>query len=320
MLLFEDGTQVGTLGGGCVEAEVKQKAARHFVEAAPRLHSFVLDHDYGWADGLICGGRMTILTESVEGAGVSYFSALCELCGNGGVTEMIAIDPERAGVPLGARRVIDQRTPGYQLVVAGAADWPESIPAPEPVESRPRPSVRGGVAYLPVPPRVRLVIVGAGHVGQAVAELASRVGFEIVVADDRSHYANDDRFPTAARLIVGTFDDVWRDLRSAVDRYSYILVVTRGHGHDQEALANLIHTPASYIGLIGSRRKIKLIFEALRELGTAESALARVAAPIGMDIGSGTVEEIAVSIVAELIAFRNLGTVPHSITARAEQR
>jgi xanthine dehydrogenase accessory factor len=149
------------------------------------------------------------------------------------------------------------------------------------------------------------VIVGAGHVGQAVAELAARADFDVWVVDDRSQYANPERFPQAQRILVGPIDEVLTAME--VTPRTYALIVTRGHGHDQEALHHLAPTAASYVGLIGSRRKIRLIFEGLREQGVAQDALERVVAPVGLDIGSQSVVEIAISIVGELIARRNLG-------------
>jgi xanthine dehydrogenase accessory factor len=125
------------------------------------------------------------------------------------------------------------------------------------------------------------------------------------VIDDRGQYANPERFPTAQQILVGPIEEVLSSLE--VTPHTYALIVTRGHGHDQEALYHLAPTPAPYVGLIGSRRKIKLIFESLRDSGIAEAQLARVAAPVGLDIGSQTVTEIAISIVAELVARRNLG-------------
>jgi len=123
--------------------------------------------------------------------------------------------------------------------------------------------------------------------------------------DDRHQYANHERFPAAQRLVVGHFDEVLPSLE--ITQETYVLIVTRGHGHDQEALFHLAPTSAAYVGLIGSRRKIRLIFDNLREAGILEPALERVTAPVGLDIGSQSVMEIAVSIVAELIARRNLG-------------
>ena len=131
-------------------------------------------------------------------------------------------------------------------------------------------------------------------------------GFDVWVIDDRAQYANTQRFPSAQKLLVGPIEEVLQSLD--VTAHTYALIVTRGHGHDQEALYHLVSTKAPYVGLIGSRRKIKLIFENLREMNIREEDLARVAAPVGLDIGSQTVPEIAISIVAELIACRNLGT------------
>jgi xanthine dehydrogenase accessory factor len=168
------------------------------------------------------------------------------------------------------------------------------------------------VAFLPSWPRIRLLIVGAGHVGQAVARLAVEADFDVWVVDDRQQYAHAGRFPTAERILVGPIEEVLASLQ--ITPRTYALIVTRGHGHDQEALYHLAPTPAAYVGLIGSRRKIRLIFDGLRELGIAETDLRRVAAPVGLDIGSQTVLEIAISIVAELIARRNLG--PQGVAAR----
>ena len=172
------------------------------------------------------------------------------------------------------------------------------------------------MAWIATLPRVRLVIVGAGHVGQAVASLAAEADFDVWVIDDRGQYANPERFPTAQQILVGPIEEVLAALE--VTPHTYALIVTRGHGHDQEALYHLAPTPAPYVGLIGSRRKIKLIFESLRDAGIAEADLARVAAPVGLDIGSQTVPEIAISIVAELIARRSLG--PRGLAAPAKCR
>ncbi len=175
--------------------------------------------------------------------------------------------------------------------------------------------VREGIALIPSLPRVRLLIVGAGHVGQGVASLAAQADFDVWVVDDRQQYASPERFPDAHRRIVGPIDEVLPALGPEITPRTYALIVTRGHGHDQEALYHLAPTRAAYVGLIGSRRKIRLIFESLREQGIAEADLARVAAPVGIDIGSQTVPEIAISIVAELIARRNIG--PGAIGPRA---
>jgi xanthine dehydrogenase accessory factor len=308
MVVDPDGGQVGTLGGGCVEAEVKQKAIRRLGQECAELYTFVLDHDYAWADGLICGGKMVIVAEALSGEGpAAYFHELQRVleCGSG-FTEAVVLDPDRAGGGVvGGRHLFDS---DGRFV----ASWPPGGPPLdlaerlEPLSARPRPGTREGVVFLPTLPRIRLVVVGAGHVGQAVASLAAQADFDVWVVDDRGQYANAERFPTAQRLIVGPFDEVLPALE--LTPHTYALIVTRGHGHDQEALFHLATTPAPYVGLIGSKRKIKLIFEGLRQLGVADDVLDRVTAPVGLDIGSQTVPEIAISIVAELIARRNLGS------------
>jgi xanthine dehydrogenase accessory factor len=142
-----------------------------------------------------------------------------------------------------------------------------------------------------------------------VARLAADVDFEVWVVDDRERYASRERFPSARRLMVGDIGRTLADLvRREITPSTYALIVTRGHAHDEEALYHLAPTAAGYVGMIGSKRKIKLIYEDLIAKGLPEELLAKVHAPLGLEIGSQTVNEIAVSIVAELIACRNLGT------------
>jgi xanthine dehydrogenase accessory factor len=159
-------------------------------------------------------------------------------------------------------------------------------------------------------PRITLLIVGGGHVGQAVAHLASSVDFDIWVLDDREKYVSAERFPSAERRLVGDIGRTLQDLVKEIHPGYYCLIITRGHNHDEEALYHLCQTSAGYVGMIGSKRKIKMIFENLAAEGVSREALANVHAPLGIDIGSQTVPEIAVSICAELIAHRNLGGVP----------
>jgi xanthine dehydrogenase accessory factor len=314
MVVDPDGGQVGTLGGGCVENEVKQKSLRHLGGSGASLYSFVLDHDYAWADGLICGGKMVIVSQPFGGPEpLAYFRALDRAIEQGeGFTETIVVNPEHtAGTALGDRFLFDGGgRPLAHWTAAPSCEPP--IASIRPLDERPKPRVDKGIASLPSLPRVRLVIVGAGHVGQAVALLAAQADFDVWVVDDRHQYANEERFPQARRIVVGPIDEVLRSLE--VTPRTYALIVTRGHGHDQEALYHLAPTPASYVGLIGSHRKIRLIFDGLREQGIAEADLERVAAPVGLDIGSQSIVEIAISIVAELIARRNLG--PNGMTHR----
>lgn len=217
MLIREDGSILGSVGGGCVEGEVWQQAQEVLRTGQPRLSRFELNDDNAAEDGLICGGIVEIFLE--------------------------------------------------------------------PIMSDPR-----------------LVILGAGHLGQALAAIGHLVGFQVVVYDDREQYANRERFPQAREILVGPFDSL--NDRVSVDPQSFVVVVTRGHQHDLAATEQVIRTPARYVGLVGSRRKIKMIVEELLNRGHAPEVFDRLYAPIGLDIGSDTPEEIAVSVVAELIALR----------------
>jgi xanthine dehydrogenase accessory factor len=309
MLVYGDGRQAGTLGGGCVEAEVRRQALHAIAaaDAGPRFHTFTLDDDYGWDDGLICGGRMTILADPLTPAAADYYRRQRELIDAGrGCTEVVALPDNRAGLPAGARYLFDAA--GQPAAVIGGPLAPaavvERVP---PLARRPLPGVQDGLAILPSLPRVRLLIVGGGHVGQAVGRLAAEVDFDVWVLDDREAFANPERFPRAERRIVGDIGRTLKELAPEVTPSTYCLIVTRGHSHDEEALYHLAPTPAGYVGMIGSKRKIRMIFDDLIAKGISEAALERVHAPIGLPIGSQTVPEIAISVVAELIACRNLG-------------
>jgi xanthine dehydrogenase accessory factor len=310
MLVFDDASQAGTLGGGCVEAEVKRRALAVLDEGQPLVARFQLDDDYGWDDGLICGGRMQVAIDPLaDPAARDYLRQLHSLLAAGdGATEAIVFDQQAAQLPETAAYLFDAAGRLLTSVAAplDGGQAPAAVRAgTRPLDERPRPSAAHGVAYLPHLPRCRLVIVGGGHVGQAVAQLAAQLDFDVWVVDDRAEYVSEARFPAAERRIAGTIGDVLPKLE--ITPNTYCLIVTRGHNHDEEALYHLIDRGARYVGMIGSKRKIKLIFDDLAAEGIREDQLARVHAPVGLDIGSQTVMEIAVSIAAELVAHRNLG-------------
>ena len=152
-----------------------------------------------------------------------------------------------------------------------------------------------------VPPET-LFIAGAGHVGQPLAAMAAILGFKVVVMDDRADFCNNTRFPAAEQCLVG---DIGELLDSAkITSRTYIVIITRGHEYDQIALEKVINSEADYLGMIGSMKKVQTIFDNLREQGIEDSKIARVHAPIGLDIGAKTAEEIAISILAEIIGHK----------------
>ncbi|MBI2823173.1 MAG: XdhC family protein [Planctomycetia bacterium] len=314
MLVFADGSQAGTLGGGCVEAEVKRRALAVLSGGKAEICSFQLDSDYGWDDGLICGGRMQVLVEPIASPDrADYFRRFADLLAAGqGFLEAIVFDAQKSQLAAPACYLIDA---DGRLIDARHGPVVDGEPPPAVRESmpelstRPRAQAVSGIAYLPNLPRCTLVIVGGGHVGQAVGNLAPEVDFDVWVVDDRAEYVARERFPRAARLIQGEIGPTLAGLD--ITPNTYCLIVTRGHNHDEEALAQLVDRGARYVGMIGSRRKIRLIFDDLESQGVSPDALAKVFAPVGIDIGSQTVTEIAISILAELVAHRNLcGQVP----------
>jgi xanthine dehydrogenase accessory factor len=258
MLLLVNGQQLGTLGGGCVEAEVKKKAIELLLEARSQAFVFRLDHDYGWDDGLICGGVMEIAVQTIDSRTAEQYGALA--------VQLRRDAPTRFELP-------------YRLEDAELTYVEELGPTPT------------------------LLIAGAGHVGQALGALMSNLDFHIDVIDDRADLTSAERFPHARQRIVG---DMETELsRYPVDPSTYVVIVTRGHRHDGRALQAVIDSPARYIGLIGSKAKIKTIFSSLHQQGVAIEKLLKVQAPIGLEIGAVTETEIALSIAAELVAVRH---------------
>ena len=217
MLVRDDGSIVGTIGGGCVEAEVWQAAREVMESEKSRTLKFDLNQDPKYDTGLICGGTLEIFLE-------------------------------------------------------------------------------------PVLPPASLYIFGAGHVAVNLYKFASSAGFDVTVVDDRDTYANRERFPDAKEVIAEDFDQA--TARLSPSESAYIVIVTRGHRDDMRVLRWAVQTPARYIGMIGSKRKTIAVFRELTKEGLSPKLFERVHAPVGLDIGAVTPEEIAIAITAELIANR----------------
>ena len=226
MLVRDDGSIVGTIGGGCVEADVWQAAREVMESEKARTLKFDLNQDPKYDTGLVCGGTLEVFVEPV------------------------------------------------------------------------------------LPPAI-LYVFGAGHVALHLCQAASSAGFEVTVVDDRSSYATTERFPTAQEVLAGDFGEAMQKIDPAES--SYIVIVTRGHRDDMRILRWAVQTRARYVGMIGSKRKVIEIFKTLRQEGVPEHLFERVHAPVGLDIGAVTPEEIAVAITAELIAIRRQASVrlPH---------
>lgn len=233
MLVRDDGSIVGTIGGGCVEADVWQAAREVMESEKPRTLTFDLNQDPKYDTGLVCGGTLEVFVEPV------------------------------------------------------------------------------------LPPAI-LYIFGAGHVAVNLCKVAANAGFDPIVTDDRTSYATKERFPAAREIHALDFDKATRTLDP--NEASYIVIVTRGHRDDMRILRWAVQTRSRYIGMIGSKRKVIEIFKTLQQEGLAPDLFDRVHAPIGLDIGAITPEEIAVAITAEMIAIRRHAGVrlPHMSWFRSQ--
>jgi xanthine dehydrogenase accessory factor len=325
-LFFPNGRITGTLGGGCLEAEARRRALLALRKGDPFHFTVQLDNDFGWDDGLICGGTATVLIEPEAGHHRAAVSALVEAerAGKRSVLAVV-VDAEevkpgetllfrRGESPLGA----DLPSSLHAALAAHAEALLES-PWQEP-QTVQLPNGVGRAYFEPHYPLPALLIIGGGHVGAALAHFASRLDFAVAVLDDRPSLVTPDRFPEAKHLLV---EEITAGLRGfPLGPESFVVIVTRGHQHDAEALRETVASPAAYVGMIGSRRKVHVIFQGLLEEGLATpEQLRRVRAPLGLEIGARSVDEIALSIAAELVAVRakiRAGADPYTLWPEGE--
>ncbi|MCC6485907.1 MAG: XdhC family protein [Candidatus Hydrogenedentes bacterium] len=297
-LFTAEGAIHGTLGGGCLEAESRRRALDALDEGKAFCFDLNLDDDYGWDDGLICGGRVRVFVDPRPARHRSVYEQAIAAVGagkRGVLLTRISGAPDHIGATEwreeGQFAQPDAPVPTAQLVQCLSGGEPALVEAT-------------GTWYLePIEPSPTLIIAGGGHVGQATARLAHRLGFAVVVVDDRPAFAEAALYPEGVRTICA-------DIPAAVAGFpitpaTYILIVTRGHRHDGVVLKACIHSSAAYIGMIGSRRKVHIIRKGFLEEGIAtEADFKRVYSPVGLDIGALTIEEIAVSIASQLVAVR----------------
>jgi len=280
------GLVAGTVGGGLLEARVEAAAGLALGDGKARLLTVRLDADPADLEGAICGGSAKVLVDPGVGGDRAVFERALE-----------GFRKRRPG------RLVTEVRPGTEGGVAVERRFEDG---PEAGGGGPR-LIKGGEGRLtfvePVTPLPRLVIAGAGHVGRAVARLGAGLDFVVTVIDDRPDFANAAGVPEADEIVVG---GIGRSLAErAIGPGDFVVIVTRGHEKDAEALRAVIGRPAAYIGMIGSKTKVGLMRREFLEKGWATAeGWDRVRAPIGLAIGSKTVEEIAVSIAAELVQVR----------------
>ena len=312
-LVLEDGSLIGTIGGGRLEYEIIQKAEAVFETGEALVLSFdLVGGDVAESD-MICGGRTTVLMAPLlpeDAQTRAVVGTVCDLSSKGGRAVYGMLAPEGEGERRFDFTMTLFKEDGTIFGNRPEGDLAESVFGPEGIlkkETAPR-LVRfapGGQRYYleRIARRPMLYIFGAGHVSKALHALASMVGYRVHVIDDRAEFADESRFPEADVITVSPFSEAFD--RLTLTENDYVVIVTRGHLYDHEVLGRTLEYEPAYIGMIGSRSKREKIYNALEREGIAKERLERIHSPIGLDIGAKTPEEIAVSIVAELIQVRS---------------
>ena len=311
-LIKQDGTSLGSIGGGCVEAEVWQEAHKVAEKGEGRVLHFELTSEQLAEGGLVCGGNIDIFLEPLRENFLNIYEEAARIRQKGGAAILATLVLVNGNFPKREGSKILIKTSGEKVgSFLGGAELEKKVLSEgnETLrEKKPRILVfsyedrRMEVLVEPVFCEPTVYIFGGGHVSEQIAPLAKNVHFKVVVIDDREMFANRERFPEADEVIVSEFERCFERLN--IDESSYVVIVTRGHLYDGIVLGQALESNARYIGMIGSRKKIGTLYQSLIEKGIAKESLGRVHAPIGLDINSETPEEIAVSIVAELIKVR----------------
>lgn len=304
MLILEDGSIRGTVGGGCGEAEVWQAAMELFEEGGAKLVQVDLTDSPESDSGKVCGGRQEVLVEHWDASRAELAAAISRAL-QGKESRWLAtvlgrpgpplwktgVEPEPTALPVATRWLEQFNDPGL--------DWQDQTYQTVTFEGE---QLECFVERLAPPPR--LVIAGAGHIARPLCRMGALCGLAVVVVDDRPDYAEPKFFPEAADIICCPFEDFFRRSFGTDD---YIVLVTRGHRHDEDCLRCLVGAQLGYLGMIGSKRRIRAVFDDLTSEGVSADWLGQVYAPIGLDIGARTPEEIAVCILAEIIQVRRRG-------------
>ena len=324
LLVRHDGSGVGTLGGGCVEGDIWFAAKELMKRGGPSdYRDYELNEELAAEDGLVCGGTMYFLIDPVYQPG-DYLDVAREIDGayrgEGAVAVASVVKPaEGQPAPIGARLLVRENGSMEGTLGSEALDRDASRKARDLMVLGKNDYVvaENGAEYFveayTTPPQ--MVLCGGGHVSKAIAPLAKTVGFRVFVTDDREEFANAERFPEADRLVVAAPEDALPQL--PINQNTFIIVATRGHRYDNVALDVAARTPAKYVGLMGSRRKTILIYEDLLRGGMPIERVREIRSPIGLDVRARTPEEIAVSIIAEVLMFRLGGT---GLPMKLEQR
>lgn len=311
LLVRQDGSAVGTLGGGCVEGDIwfaaKQLLRRH---GPAEVKEYVLSEELAARDGLICGGAMYFLIDPIyePDQALPYVREIAGAYAGGQPVALATLTRAPKGSKLAVGNKVFFRENGSHEGALGDAELDKAA-GEKARELMPQ----GKCEYVALPNGAQvfveayttppqLVVMGGGHISKALTPLAKTLGFRVFIVDDRPEFADPARFPEAEKTVVGPYDTGLAEL--PVNANTYIVIATRGHRFDDMATEAAVRSPAGYVGLLGSKRKSLLIFQTLFRKGISEERIASVRAPIGLDIGGRTPDEIAISVIAEILAVR----------------
>ncbi|MBI5604129.1 MAG: XdhC family protein [Deltaproteobacteria bacterium] len=313
-LIRPDGTFIGTIGGGRLEADVLTAAPRVFSERKNRILYFRLKGEEVAETEMICGGEVDIYLELFSGQNpldLDLFQKVLEFreTGRPGLLATLLEDSQSADRRDGKFLVVPDEDPDLEAYPWISPFWKHLPQVLEGNQARFMTAMLQGeekkVFLEPLMAPSSLYIFGAGHISLYLCTMGKMVGFRVAVFDDRAEFANPQRFPEADEIQVGPFEQLLDDYLFGPN--AFIVVVTRGHLHDHQIIRRVLKSPPRYIGMIGSRHKRGVVFKALKEEGFPEDRIHSIHSPIGLDIQAETPEEIAVSIVAELIQVRGKG-------------
>jgi len=324
MIVHPSGRIVGTIGGGYGEANVIQTALDVIASGQATQIKIELTHEISMESSGICGGVMQVYVERWQ-LGWDEFDALLQSIGRRENVALVTVVRSRELTQVGNKAVIwSGRTVEGELGLGEIEDR-VLVDAQDALHQRQHRILRypdqGLEVFVEVQRRpLRMIIVGSGHVAVPLAEIASMCDFGVTVIDDRPEFANTERFPGADQVIVDDLQQALRDME--MDEETYVVLVTRGHTLDVACLIEIIDRPLAYIGMIGSKRRVKGVFELLeQEEGIPKEKLGRVYAPIGLPLAARTPAEIAISIMGEVInVFRDGTAISFSDGRRSKSR
>lgn len=314
-LVRADGSIIGTIGGGRLEAEVTEEAGQVLADGEARLLHFRLKGQDVVDSEMICGGDVDVYLEPLragDDAAREIYAAADRVASRGGLALMVIPITPGPMPSLSGRRLLLGAGSDPLGGLERAPDLAEELlPSLEDMASSSNPGLwmhagpdgsEQNLFLLPIKSRPVVYLFGGGHICLHLAPLIKMAGFGLVVVDDRKEYANHERFPQADEVWVRDFDSVLDGVTLPPE--SFVVIVTRGHIFDKDVLGQALKQNVAYVGMIGSRRKRAMIYQALEREGVSREEIASVHSPIGLAIGAETPEEIAISIVAELIAVR----------------